>query len=202
MPQGLHSSPADRRLEEKKIFCCVTTHGGNFSAVNDLGHGLGFLTARFLCLGVACSDCFILAMLGLTPRRLPTEDLLLTLRILAVALVPTRRQILTITPLAQASPWARPTRSRRAPASYFNVGGAHGSCNSQGKARGECATFSSGADQSVHEAPSRRPRLLSGTRQRSKRLQICASNQTTARCRSSDRKCCRFSDRSHGAPHP
>ncbi len=195
MPRGLDSSLADHRREGKKIFCCVTTRAGNFGGVNDLGHGLGSVTALFLCLGMARSSRGVLAMRGLAPRRLPTTDFPLTVRVATVTLVPTRRQILTITPLAQAGPRPRSTRSRRAPASYFNVRGAHGSCNSQGKARGECTTFSSGAYQHAHAALTRRSSIFPGTRQRSKRLQICASNQTTGRCRSPDRNCCRFCDR-------
>ena len=156
MPRGPHSSPADHRSEEKKIFCRVTTRVINFVAVNVLERGFGSLTALFLCLGVACSSCVVLAMQSLTPRGLPTTDLPLTVWVMTVTLVPTRRQILTITPLAQASPQPRSTRSRRAPASYFNVRGAHGSCNSQGKARGECHAFSSGAIQHAPEALTRR----------------------------------------------
>jgi hypothetical protein len=133
MPRGADSSLADRRLEEKKIFCRVTTRGGNFGAVNDLGHSLGSLTAFFLCLGMARSSRVVLAMRGLASRRLPTTDFPLTIWVVTVTLVPTLRQKLTITPLAQARPQPRPTRSRRASASYFNVRGTHGSCNSQGE---------------------------------------------------------------------
>jgi hypothetical protein len=145
MSQGLHSSLADHRQEGKKIFCRVTTRGRKIHVLNGLGRDLGSSTARSLRLGVARSGLDTLAMRGLAPRRLPTTDFPPTVWVVTVTLVPTRRQILTITPLAQASPRPRSTRSRRAPASYFNVTGAHGSCNSQGKARGECTTFSSGA---------------------------------------------------------
>ena len=181
MPRGADSSLADHRLEAKKIFCGVTTRGGNFGTVNDLGHSLGSQTALFLCLGMARSSHRVLAMRGLASRRLPTTDLPLAVWIVTVTLVPTPRQILPMTSLAQARSQPRSTRSRRAPASYFNVRGAHGSYNSQGKARGECTTFSSGADQHAHEALTRRSPFFPRTRQRSKRLQVCASNQTTRR---------------------
>ena len=130
---ALHSNPADHRLEEKKIFCRVTTRGRKIHALNGIGRDLGSLTALLLRLGMAKSNRSVLAMPGLAPRRLPTTDFPLTVRVVTVTLVPTRWQILTIAPLAQASPRSRSTRSRRGPASYFNVMGAHGSCNSQGK---------------------------------------------------------------------
>ena len=174
MQRGPDSSPADHRWEGKKILCRVTTRGGNFGAVNDLGRGLSSLTPLFLCLGMARSNRDILAMHGLAPRRLPTADLPLTVWVVTVTLVPTRRQILTITPLAQARPQSRSTRSRRAPASYFNVRGAHGSCNSQGESPRRMHPFSSGAYQHTHEALTRRSPLFPGTRRRSKRLQVCA----------------------------
>ncbi len=133
MPRGADSSLADRRLEGEKIFCRVTTRGVNFGAVNDLGRGLGALPALFLGLGMARSNQVVLASRGLASRRLPTADLPLAFRVVTVTLVPTRWPIPTITPLAQASPQPRSTRSMRAPASYFNVRGTHGSCNSQGE---------------------------------------------------------------------
>ena len=132
-PPGLHSNLADHRPEEKKILCRVTTRGRKIHVLNGLGRDLSSLAALPLRLGMAKSNRGVLAMRGLAPRRLPTTDFPLTVRVVTVTLVPTRRQILTITPLAQASPQPRSTRSRRAPASYFNVRGAHGSCNSQGK---------------------------------------------------------------------
>jgi hypothetical protein len=136
MSRELHGSPAGRRVEGKKFFCCtccVTTRGRKIRILNGLRCGLGSLTALPLRLGVACPGRGILAVLGLAPRRLPTTDFPLTVLVVTVTLVPTAWQILTITPLAQASPQPRSTRSRRAPASYFNLMGAHGSCNSQGK---------------------------------------------------------------------
>ena len=49
----------------------------------------------------------VLAMSGSPLRRLPTMDLPLAFRLLAVALVPALRLILAPTPLAEANPWAR-----------------------------------------------------------------------------------------------
>ena len=117
----------------KKIFCRVTTRRRKIRILNGLGRDLGSSAASFSAWAWRDLSRGILAMRGLAPRRLPTTDFPLTVRVVTVTLVPTRRQILTITPLAQASPRPRSTRSRRAPASYFNVRGAHGSCNSQGK---------------------------------------------------------------------
>ena len=144
-PWELRSNPADHRLEEKKIYCRVTTRGRKIHVLNGLGRDLGSSSALLLRLCMAKSSRGVVAMHGLAPRRLPTTDFPLAVWVVAITLVPTRRQILTIATLAQARPRPRSTRSRRAPASYFNVTGAHGSCNSQGKARGECTTFSSGA---------------------------------------------------------
>jgi hypothetical protein len=131
--QAAHSNPADHRPEEKKTFCRVTTRGRKIHVLNDLGRDLSSLAALPLRLGMARSSRGVLAMHGLAPRRLPPTDFPLTVRVVTVTLVPTRGQILTITLLAQASPQSRSTRSRRAPAWYFNLMGAHGSCNSQGK---------------------------------------------------------------------
>jgi hypothetical protein len=133
MPSGLDSNLADHKPEEKKIFCRVTTRGRKVHVLNDLGRDLGSLAALPFRLGMTKSNRGVLAMHGLAPRRLPTTDFPLTVRVVTVTLVPTRWQILTITLFAQASPRSRSTRSRRAPASYINVMGAHGSCNSQGK---------------------------------------------------------------------
>ena len=137
MSRELHGSPAGRRVEGRKnFFCCtcrVTTRRRKLHIFNSLGRGLGSLTALPLSLGVASPGCGILAVLGLAPGRLPTTDFPLTLRIVTVALVPTPRQVLTIAPFAQARPQSRSTRPSPAPASYFNLMGAHGSCNSQGK---------------------------------------------------------------------
>jgi hypothetical protein len=73
--QGLRSNPADHRLEEKKVFCHVTTRGRKIHFLNGLGRGLGSSTALILRLGLAKSSRSVLAMHGLAPRRLPTTDL-------------------------------------------------------------------------------------------------------------------------------
>jgi hypothetical protein len=133
MSRGVHSRLADHRPEGKNTFCRVTTRRPRFHVLNALGRDRGSSTALPLRLGMARSIRGVLAMHGLAPCRLPTTDLPLTVWGVTITLVSTRRQVLTITPLAQPSPQPWSTRSRRAPASYFNVRGAHGSCNSQRK---------------------------------------------------------------------
>jgi hypothetical protein len=140
--RGLGDTRADRKWEGEKNFCCVTTRGSNFGAVNDLERGLGSASALFLCLGMATSSRGILAMLGLAPRRLPTTDFPLTFPVLTVTLVPTPRHVFAITPFAQASSLPRSALPSQAPALYFNVSGAHGSCNSQGKSSGRMCLHS------------------------------------------------------------
>jgi hypothetical protein len=75
--------------------------------LNGLRRGLGPLAACFLGLGVLGFDPGSLAMLGLPPCRLPLADLPETLGILAVALVPTPRQVRSAAPFAQADSWPR-----------------------------------------------------------------------------------------------
>ena len=133
MSREFHDSPVGCKVEGKKFFCCVTTRGRKIHVLNGLRRGLSSLAALPLRLGMTLPGGDILAVLGLAPRRLPTTDLPLTLRVVTVALVPTTRQVLTIAPFAQARPQSRSTRSSPVPASYFNLMGAHGSCNSQGK---------------------------------------------------------------------
>ena len=102
-----HGSPADRITEWKKTFCCVTTRRRNFWTLKSLRRGLRSLSARFFGLGMPGFGFGVLAMSGLPLRRLPTMDLPLAFRLLAVALVPAPRLILAPTPLAEANPWAR-----------------------------------------------------------------------------------------------
>ena len=104
-------------MEEKKIFCCVTTRGRKIHVLNGLGRGLSSLAALPLRLGMTFSGGGLLAVLGLAPRRLPTTDFPLTLRVVTVALVPTPGQVLTITPFSQANALPRSTPSGFAPAS-------------------------------------------------------------------------------------
>ena len=91
-----------------------------------LGFNLGVLTAAVLSL-----------------RRLPTADFAHAGRILAVALVRAPRQVRTSATFAQAEPQAGlpltgvPLSGTTAVFGII-VGGAHGSCFSQGIARGEC----------------------------------------------------------------
>jgi len=73
---------------------------------------------------------------------LPAADLPQAFRVLAVALVPAPRLVLASASFAQADPRARSPRSGQTAVSVSNVKGAHGSGNSQGKARGECWSHS------------------------------------------------------------
>jgi hypothetical protein len=109
--RGGRGSRADRRGEGKKRLCCVTTRRRNLWFLNSLRCGLGPLAARALRLGVPGFDVGVLAMIGLPPCRLPTVDLPPAFRILAVALVPRPRLVLTSAPFAQADPRTRSARS-------------------------------------------------------------------------------------------
>ena len=109
--RGTRDSRADRRGEGKKRLCCVTTRRRNLWFWNRLRWGLGPLAARALRLGVPGFDVGVLAMFGLPPCRLPTEDLPPAFRNLAVALVPRPRLILASAPFAQAGPRTGPARS-------------------------------------------------------------------------------------------
>jgi hypothetical protein len=139
---GIRGSLADRIKGEKKFSCCVTMRGRNFGAFNDLGRSFGLLPALFLRLGMLCSDAFVPATLSLTASRLPAADVPQAFRILAVALVPASWLILASASFAKASPWARSPRSGQTAVSVSTVEAAHGSGNSQGKARGECWSHS------------------------------------------------------------
>src|SRR5262249_35135338 len=97
MSRGVHSSPADHRPEEKKVFCRVPTRGRKIPLLNGLGRDLGSSPALPFRLGMARSSRSVLPTHGLAPCRLPATDFPPTLRVVTVALVPTRRQILTIT---------------------------------------------------------------------------------------------------------
>jgi hypothetical protein len=109
--RGGRDSRADRRGEGKKRLCCVTTRRRNLWFWNSLRCGLGPLAARALRLGVPGFDVGVLAMIGLPPCRLPTVDLPPAFRILAVALVPRPRLVLTPAPFAQADPRTRSART-------------------------------------------------------------------------------------------
>jgi hypothetical protein len=149
--RGAHGSPADRITAEEKIVCCVTTRRRNFWALNGLGRRLRSLTARFFRLGMPGSGLGVLAMSGLPPRRLPAADLPLTLRVLAVALVPAAGLILASTPLAETNPRAWSAPSGRSAVLWRTLSGAHGRYCSQGKARGGCPTILLERDQKAKE---------------------------------------------------
>jgi hypothetical protein len=136
--RGVRGSLADHRRGEEKIFCCVTTRGRNFGVLNGLGRDFGSLPALLLGLGMLESDRGVLAMFGLPPGRLPATNLPPAFRVLAVALVPASGLVHASAFFAQADPRARSPRSGQTAVSVSNVDGAHGSGNSQGKARGEC----------------------------------------------------------------
>ena len=75
-------------------------------------------------------------MPGLAPRRLPAAALALTFGLLAVALIPASRLVLAAAPFAQADPraWSPPSGGREVLG--FNLGGAHGRLDSQGRSSG------------------------------------------------------------------
>jgi hypothetical protein len=83
-------------------------------------------------------DAGILATFSLTATRLPAADLPQAFRVLAVPLVPAMWLVLASAYIAQADSRARSPRSGQMTVFVSNVDGAHGSCNSLGKARGEC----------------------------------------------------------------
>jgi hypothetical protein len=136
--QGARGSLADHRRGEEKIFCCVTTRGCNIRVLEGLGRDFGSLPALLLGLGMLESDHDVLAMFGLPPGRLPAMNLLPAFRVLAVALVPASGLVYASAFVAHAEPRARSPRSGQTAVSVSNVDRAHGSGNSQGKARGEC----------------------------------------------------------------
>ena len=124
--RAVRNSPADRIREGKKRFCCVTTRGRKFRFLNILGHGLGLLTARFLCLGMLGFGGGGLTTFSLSPRRQPAVDLSQAFRVLTVALVPTSRVVLATALFVDAGSLARAARSGFETAFFFNVVVAHG----------------------------------------------------------------------------
>jgi len=104
----------------------VTTRGRKFRFLNILGHGLGLLTARFLCLGMLGFGGGGLATFSLSPRRQPAVDFSQAFRGLAVALVPTSRVELATALFVDAGSLARAARSGFGTAFFFNVVVAHG----------------------------------------------------------------------------
>ncbi len=124
--RGVRDNPADRIMEEKKSFCCVTTRRRNLWGFNGLGSSLGLLTALTLGLGVAGFDLGGLAMFGLPSSSLPAADLPLAFRLLAIALVPTPRLVLSAAAFAQAFPRAGPPPSGRRIVFSLTVENTHG----------------------------------------------------------------------------
>jgi hypothetical protein len=124
--RAVRSSPADHIREGKKRFCCVTTRRRKFRFLNIVGHVLGLLTARFLCLGMLGFGGGGLATFSLSPRRQPAVDLSQAFRVLTVALVPTSRVVLATALFVDAGSLARAARSGFGTAFFFNVVVAHG----------------------------------------------------------------------------
>ena len=108
---AVRSTPADRRSESKKNFCCVTTRRRNLTAVRRLGRGLRPAAVRALSCGVLGFDLGGLTAAGLSARRLPAADFALAFRILAVALVPAPRLIPVPAAFAETEPRARPSHT-------------------------------------------------------------------------------------------
>ncbi|MGO9599278.1 MAG: hypothetical protein ACLP7Q_14920 [Isosphaeraceae bacterium] len=104
----------------------MTTRGRKFRFLNILRHGLGLLTARFLCLGVLGFGGIGLPTFSLSPRCQPAVNLSQAFRVLAVALVPTSRVVLATALFIDAGSLARTARSGFGTAFFFNVVVAHG----------------------------------------------------------------------------
>ena len=92
---GVGSIPADRRTGGGKILFCVTMRRRNLGFFNGLRRHLGSPAALSLGLGMPGSDLDVLTMPGLPLRCTPATNLMLTLRILAVALVIAPRLVFT-----------------------------------------------------------------------------------------------------------
>jgi len=149
--RGVRSSPADHKRGERKIFCCVTTRGRNFGILNGLGRDFGLPPALLLGLGMLGFDAGILTTFRLAASRLPAADLPQAFRVLAVALVPASWLVPAFASFAQADSRARSPRSGQTAVSVITVEGAHGSGNSQGKARGECWSHSPRAPSKLEQ---------------------------------------------------
>ncbi len=124
--RGVRGSPAGCITEGKKNLCCVTTRRRNFWTLSNLARGLSPLAALSLCLGVIGFGVRVLATFRLPLRRLPTVDLALAFRVLAVPLVPTPRVVLAFAPFVQAVPRARAARSGLGTVFSINVVVTHG----------------------------------------------------------------------------
>jgi hypothetical protein len=102
MLAGVHGSRGGRKAAEK-IFCRVTTRGLKIGVGSRLRRGLGSLTTHSFGRGVLGFDLFVLAAFGLTTGGLPAADLLATLGILAIPLVPAARSELLPAAAAETS---------------------------------------------------------------------------------------------------
>ncbi len=134
--QAVRGSLAGRIREEKKRLCCVTTRRRKHRYPASLGRGFGSQAARMLSLSMLGFDRRVSAAFGLTPRRLPLADQPQAYRVLAVALVPTSRLVLTSASFAQARPPARSAPSGRTAVLSRTLASAHGRCYSHGKSSG------------------------------------------------------------------
>jgi hypothetical protein len=134
--QAVRGSQADHIKEGKKRFCCVTTRERKLWFEASLGRGFSPQAARPLGLSVLGFDRGVLATFSLPPRCLPLADEPQTYRVLAVALVPTARLILTSASFAQADPPARSAPSGWMVVLSRTLAGAHGRCYSHGKSSG------------------------------------------------------------------
>jgi hypothetical protein len=123
----------------------VTTRGRNVRVLNGFGRDFGSLAALFLGLSVAGLDHDVLAASGLAASRLPATDFPLALWLLAVALVPASRLVLSAAPFAQAGSPMQSARSGRALRLCLNVECAHGRFDLPREKLGEdVSPFSSG----------------------------------------------------------
>ena len=124
----VHGTQAGRTRESKKNCCCVTTRCRIFGVLRCLGRRLGTLAAHALRLRLPRFGGRIQATAGLSLGRLPAADLPLTIRLLAVTLVPTPWLVLPSAAFTQADPRSGlSSRSGTARALWFIVVGAHGS---------------------------------------------------------------------------
>jgi hypothetical protein len=135
--RGIRDTMSDYIRGGEKSFCGVTTCRVNFWVLNGLGRDFASLPALSLGLSMIHFDLGVLKTFSLTASRLPAADLPQAFRGLVVALVPASWLILTFAFFAQADPWSKSLDSAQTAVSLRNVECTQGSCDSQGKARGE-----------------------------------------------------------------
>jgi hypothetical protein len=185
----IRDTPADRIRGGKKSFCCVTTRGRNFGVLEGLGRDFGTPTPLLLGLGMLGLDAVILTTFSLAAGRLPAAHLPQAFRVLAIALVPASWLVLASTSFAQADPPAWSAPSGQTAVVCINVGGAHGSCNSQGKSSGRMCNHPPRALSKREQDPfSPVYRLLANNTANQKFPSIAPGTKTrNARCCSNDR---------------